>query len=74
MSNPPLVETAPPPPPPDFDENVHIWSKWSEKKNCQIKAYLVGNVLFEIWALKVLQKRLKWGGPHNKKPATTPKI
>ena len=24
------------PPPPDFDENLHIWSIWSEKKICQI--------------------------------------
>ena len=29
------------PPPPDFDENVHISSIWSEKKICQIIAYLV---------------------------------
>ena len=29
------------PPPPDFDENLHIWSIWSEKKICQIIAYLV---------------------------------
>ena len=28
-------------PPPDFDENLHIWSIWSEKKICQIIAYLV---------------------------------
>ena len=27
--------------PPDFDENLHIWSIWSEKKICQIIAYLV---------------------------------
>ena len=26
---------------PDFDENLHIWSIWSEKKICQIIAYLV---------------------------------
>ena len=28
-------------PPPDFDENLHIWSICSEKKICQIIAYLV---------------------------------
>ena len=28
-------------PPPDFDENLYIWSIWSEKKICQIIAYLV---------------------------------
>ena len=38
MSNHPMVETVPPP---DFDENLHIWSIWSEKKICQIIAYLV---------------------------------
>ena len=27
--------------PSDFDENLHIWSIWSEKKICQIIAYLV---------------------------------
>ena len=29
------------PPPPDFDENVHVWSTWSEKEICHILAYLV---------------------------------
>ena len=29
------------PPPPDFDENLHIWSIWSEKKICQIIAHLL---------------------------------
>ena len=38
MSNHPMVETVPPP---DFYENLHIWSIWSEKKICQIIAYLV---------------------------------
>ena len=37
MSNHPMVETVPPPPP-DFDEILHIWSIWSEKKICQILA------------------------------------
>ena len=27
-------------PPPDFDENVHVWSMWSDKKICQILTYL----------------------------------
>ena len=38
MSNHPMVETVPPP---DFDENLDIWSMLSEKKLCQIIAYLV---------------------------------
>ena len=40
MSKHPMVETVPLPPP-DFDENLHIWAIWSEKKICQRLAYLV---------------------------------
>ena len=67
------IETVPPPP--DFDENLHIWSIWSEKKICQIIAYLVKYFpRYGIWALKVLLKQPKLAGPPHKKPATTPKI
>ena len=51
------------PPPPDFDENLHIWSIWSEKKICQIIAYIYD-----------LLKQPKLARPPHKKPATTPKI
>ena len=41
VSNHPQKMTFETVPPPDFDENLHIWSIWSEKKICQIIAYLV---------------------------------
>ena len=53
MSNHPMVETIPPP---DFDENLHIWSIWSEKKDLTNNS-VFGKVLSEIWALKVLLKQ-----------------
>ena len=39
-----------------------------------MKIYTFGQVLSEIWALKVLLKQLKLACPPHKKPATTPKI
>ena len=71
MSNHPMVETVPPP---DFDENLHIWSIWSEKKINMPNNSVFGKVLSEIWALKVLLKQPKLARPPHKKPATTPKI
>ena len=60
--------------PPDFDENLHIWFIWSEKKICQIIAYLVKYFPRYIWALKALLIQPKLARPPHKKPATTPKI
>ena len=74
MSNHPMVETVPPP---DFDENLHIWSIWSEKKMDHLfvthlpNNRVLGKVLSEIWALKVLLKQPKLARPPHKKPATT---
>ena len=35
---------------------------------------VIGEVLSEIWALKVVLKQAKLARPPHKKPATTPKI
>ena len=70
MSNHPMVETVPLPP--DFDENLHIWSIWSEKKICQIIAYLVK--YFPRYGPIKFAKQPKLAHPPQKIPATTPKI